>query len=117
MTKPLTFGRDINSYNAYAPMPSENKFFALLTAGAETNITIPTSAKTWIVAFAIQPGTTIWVDMTGATASVPVTGTLTPTTAELNPGQRMLPGGTKISVITSNVSANIGIMLWPTTNA
>lgn len=113
MAKPLNFGRDINSYNAFAPQLADYKYRATLATSTESNITLPTSYPFWIVSFVFQPGTTVWVDMTGATATVPASGTLTATTAELNPGQRTLPAGAKISMISANTSADVFIQGWP----
>jgi hypothetical protein len=111
MTK-LRFGRDVQGLNAYAPDTSANKYNATLTNGAETHITVPSSNEVWIAAFAYQPGVTVWVDLTGATAAVPAGATLVSCTAELNPGQRTVLAGSKISMITSNTTADVGVLLY-----
>lgn len=112
MTNVLEFGRDIQGYNAYAPQDSTNKWSATLSAGTATSITVPSNYPVWIAAFSPQPGTNVWVDFTGATAASPVGGTLATTTSSLNPGQRTVLAGSKISVITDNTTADIGIELW-----
>lgn len=116
MAKPLSFGRDINSYNAYAPATADIKWSANLTNSTATSVTLPSTSDNWIVAFSIQPGTDVWVDLTGATASLPVGASLDSTTADLNPGQRLVKGGSLISVITGSANAEICIMAWPVLN-
>lgn len=108
----LNFGRDVQGMNAYAPAPSDLKYSATLTNGSATHITVPNSSQNWIVAFAYQPGSDIWVDFSGATAAVPAGATLAATTSELLPGQRKVAGGSNISVITANSTADIGISLY-----
>lgn len=112
MSTMLNFGRDTQGYNAYAPPTSTDKYSATITNGAETHITIPSNHQVWIVAFSYQPGTNVWVDLTGATAIIPVGATLASTTAELNPGQRTVYAGGKISMITDNTSADVGVSLY-----
>lgn len=112
MTTELNFGRDVQGYNAYAPRDSTNKWSATLSAGVATSITLPSNFPVYIIAFSPQPGTNVWVDFTGATAAIPVGGTLASTTSSLNPGQRTVLAGSAISVITDNTTADIGIELW-----
>jgi hypothetical protein len=110
---PLSFGRDEQGYNAYAPQDSSLKYSATITNGSATSITIPKSYQIWIVAFSIQPGGNVWVDFSGATAAIPAGATLASTTASLNPGQRTVFSGGTISIITDNASVDVGIELWP----
>jgi len=113
MTNLLNFGRDMQGYNAYAPQDAPFKKSATLTAGAAASFTIPSSYPVWIVAFSPQPGANVWVDTTGATAASPVGATFATTTSSLNPGQRTVLGGTSISCITDNTTADIGVEAWP----
>ena len=110
----LNFGRDGHSFNAYAPQPSNNIWNATPTNGNATSITLPTlgSQQYWIVSFRYQPGTAVYVDVTGATATLPVGATLASATAELNPASLTLPGGTVISMITGNTSAQVALVAW-----
>jgi hypothetical protein len=112
MSIELNFGRDVQGYNAYAPRTSGDKWSATITNGSETHITIPSNFPIWIAVFSFQPGTNVWVDLTGATASVPAGATLASTTAELNPASRTVFAGGKISLITDNTSADVGISLY-----
>lgn len=113
MTNVLEFGRDIQGYNAYAPQDASYKWSATLTAGSATSITIPKNYPLWVVAFSPQPGANVWVDVSGATAIVPVGATLASTTSSLNPGQRTVLSGANISVITDTTTADLGIEAWP----
>ena len=108
----LSFGRDAQGYNTYAPSPASVKYSATLAATTATSITIPSSYQTWIVSFRYYPND-VWIDVTGATAAVPVGATLTSTTSELNPASLTLEAGTVISAITAQTNADISIVMWP----
>jgi len=110
---PLSFGRDEQGYNAYAPQDSSIKYSATLTDGNASSITVPKSFQVWVVAFSAQPGGNLWVDFSGATAIIPVGATLASTTSSLNPGQRTVFAGGTISVITDDATLDVGIELWP----
>ena len=115
MTTELQFGRDIQGYNAYAPYPSNFIWNATLTNGVETNITVPASYPVWIVSFRYYPND-VWVDVSGASAALPGSNTLTRATSELNPSSLTLDSGTNISVITGQATADISIVMWPVRN-
>jgi hypothetical protein len=108
----LAFGRDAQGYNAYAPQPSTVKYSATITNGSATSITVPSSYATWIVSFRYYPND-VWVDVTGATAAIPVGTTLAASTSELNPASLTLPSATTISMITDLTSADVCIVMWP----
>lgn len=112
MSQILHFGRDEQGYNAYAPYDSQNKVSATLGAGAASSFTVPSNYPIWVVAFSPQPGTNVWVDFTGATAAAPVGATFAATTSSLNPGQRTVLAGTRISCITDNTTADVGVEMW-----
>lgn len=112
MSTLLEFGRDVQGYNAFAPRPSTNNWSATLTNGSATNIVVPSNHAEWIISFRYQPGTNVWVDFTGATASIPAGETLAVTTSELRPASVKVNAGTNISVITDNTTADIGISLY-----
>lgn len=113
---PLLFGRDMQGFNAYAPQPSTLKYSATITNGSETHFTIPSSHAQWIVSFRYYPND-VWVDVSGATAAIPAGATLATTTSELNPATLFLTSGTKISVITSQTTADVSVVLWPVGNS
>lgn len=112
MTVPLIFGRDINSFNAYAPRPSDIKYSVTLALNTATSITLPETAKVYCVSFRYQPGAAVWVDTTGATASDPAGSTLASTTSELNPATLTLPAGATISIISSTATSQVSIVAW-----
>ncbi|TAL08454.1 MAG: hypothetical protein EPO02_12755 [Nitrospirae bacterium] len=112
MTAVLNFGRDINSYNAYAPAPSTLIYSATLTNSNATSITLPSDHPFYIVAFSYTPGASVFVDFSGNTAAIPAHATLTATTSTLIPGSRTLAAGSTISVITDNTTADITIEIY-----
>lgn len=112
MATKLNFGRDIQGMNAYAPATADNKFSVNLATLTETNVLVPNDVQNWIAVFSYQPGTSVWVDLTGNTAAVPVGSTLQPTTSEQNPGSRTVLAGTKISMISGNANATVGVSLY-----
>ena len=111
MTQQLSFGRDAQGFNAFAPDPSTNKWSATLTDGTATSITLPTNFPVWVVSFRYYPND-VWVDVSGANAAVPGGATLTTTTADLNPSALRLLAGTKISMITAQDTADVSIVAW-----
>jgi hypothetical protein len=112
MSTLLSFGRDVQGYNAYAPQPSTNKWSATITTGSATSITVPSNFQTWVVSFRYYPND-VWVDVTGATAAIPVGATLASSTSELNPASLTLQAGTNISMITGLTSADVSVVMWP----
>ncbi len=112
MTQTLHFGRDDQGYNAYAPMDASMKYRVTLAANTAQSVTLPSEKGRYIVAFSVQGGARVWVDFS-ATATLP-TGTMAPTTSSLNPAQRMLMGGTTISLITADTNADVGIEVFST---
>lgn len=112
MSALLQFGRDTQGYNSFSPQPSTDKWSATITVGTATSITVPENAQTWIVSFRYYPND-VWVDVSGADATVPVGATLASTTSELNPASLTLQKGTKISMITAQTTADVSIVMWP----
>lgn len=112
MSTLLSFGQDVQGYNTYAPYTATDKYSSTLTTGSATSITVPSNHAVWIAVFSYQPGASVWVNLTGATAAVPAGATLAATTSELNPGARMVNKGTTISMITGDTSANVGVSLY-----
>lgn len=108
----LSFQPDAQGRNSYAPHPSTVLYNATLTIGSETNITVPSVYNSYIACFAYKPGAVVWVDLSGAAASAPVSGNLTACTVELNPGQRVVQAGGKISMITADTTDAVGVALY-----
>lgn len=111
MTK-LSFARDVQGQNAYAPVTSSNKYSANLVNGGASSITVPSSSQNWIVVFSYQPGVDVWVDFSGATAAIPAAATFAASTSELNPAARSVQAGSIISAITINATADVGVMFY-----
>ncbi len=109
---PLRFGRDLQGYNAFAPQPSTVQYSATITIGTAASVVVPSTYQTWVVSFRYYPND-VWVDVTGATAIIPVGATLAATTSELNPASMELQAGTNISVITGLTAADVSIVMWP----
>lgn len=112
MSTILNLGRDSQGLNAYAPSRSKDIYKANLASGTESHITVPGNFQVWIAVFSIQPGMDVWVDLSGATAAVPASGTFAASTAELNPGSRTVYAGDIISCITGDTSAEVSIALY-----
>jgi len=117
MTVPvaLNFGRDSHNYNAFAPHPSNNIFNSTLASGSAASCTVPsgTNYPYWAVSFRYQPGATVFVDVSGATAAVPAGATLVAATSELNPASLTLVAGQHISMITDDTTADVAVVMWP----
>ncbi len=121
MTTKLDFGRDIQGYNAFAPLPSTDKFSAAIASGGNATITLPTNVAVWTVAFSYPPGSDIWVAY-NTTATAPAGSTFASTASELNPGARTLPStittssgtvATTINLLNNGtLTADIGVTLY-----
>lgn len=112
MTVALKFGRDANSFNAYAPKPADIMYSVSLAKNTEVSVVLPGTDEVYCVSFRYLPGSAIWVDTTGAAASAPAGGTFAATTSELNPASLTLPAGTNISMITDYDVSEIGVVAW-----
>ncbi len=115
MSTKLNFGRDVQGYNAYAPMPSQNKFSAAITAAGNATFQLPTSAPYWIVNFSFEPGSDMWVayGAFGVTASAPAGATFASTTSELLPAQRTLVGGSYVNIYNNGTDTmDVGAVLY-----
>lgn len=108
----LNFGRDVQGMNAYAPAPSNVKFKATLTNGNAASCTVPSSHQVWIVSFRYYPND-VWVDVSGATATIPGSNALVASTAELNPASFTLQAGTVVSMVTAQTTADVSVVMWP----
>lgn len=109
----LNLGKDQQGTSPYAPQVSNSLWDVALAQNTETNITLPTDYTNYIVLFSYSTGATVMVDCTGATATVPANSTLQPTTQEVTPGQRLVPGGNKISMITGDAAgAIVGVAIY-----
>ncbi len=83
-----------------------------LTNADPTSITVPSTYAQWVVSFRYFPND-VWIDVSGATAAIPVGNTLAATTSELNPASLTLNAGATISAITAQTTADLSIVMWP----
>lgn len=111
MSTILSFSRDVQGYNAYAPDFATDHFSVTLTTGTGATFTVPNNYNYYIISFSYQPGTNVWV-CNGNTASVPAGGSFAATNSELNPGARRVKGGAVISCITDNATAEVGVSIY-----
>ena len=107
----LNFGRDVQGFNAYAPVQADLLYSATLASGVNASVTIPSSAPKWIIAVSYQPGTTVYMSVNG-TAEEPAGGTFAITTSELNPSPRTVYAGDVVDFITPNTTADVGVALY-----
>lgn len=122
MTTKLSFGRDSQGYNAFAPNPAGDKYSATIAAAGNATLTLPTNAQSWIVSFSFQPGSDIWVAYNG-TAAAPAGSSFASTTSELLPGSRYLSAlqndgktATTINLYNNGSgSSDVGIVLYANT--
>lgn len=112
MVAALKFAKDAQGFNSYGPKPADLKWSVDLDNGTEATVTLPSDADFYTVSFRYQAGTSVWVDVTGAAAVAPILNTIGVTTSELNPATLLLAGGTEISIITANDTAEVGICAW-----
>lgn len=101
MSTKLSMTRDINSYNAFGILPTYDIQRTSLTANVAQSITVPSNYANWIAIFTYTPGSNIWVDFSGATATV-AGSSFASGTAVLNPSARQVKAGGTISVITAD---------------
>lgn len=107
----LSFGRDNQGFNAYAPQQSDTLYSATLAAGVSASITTPSKYSRYIAAFSFQPGVSVWISVNG-TAAVPVGGTFAVNVSELNPGSRLVNAGDVIDFISANLTADVGVAFY-----
>lgn len=114
-TENLVFATDSQGRNAYAPNISNLKYCAFLSQNAASSITLPSGEgfANYEVCFSYSGGSNVWVDCSGATATSPANTTLQSTTAEYNPGQRLIPAGSVVSMITPDAAgAFVGVAIY-----
>lgn len=109
----LSFGRDIQGYNAYAPVPSNNKQSVSIASAGHATFTVPSTSQTWIVNFSFTPGSEFWVAYDGATAAPPAGSTFASTTSEMLPAQRFLKSGSVVDVYNNGTAtASVGVVMY-----
>jgi hypothetical protein len=98
------------AYGLYPKDVAERKQMLLDTNVAQT-WTVPEAFDSYEVVFGYQPGATVWVSYDGDPAEIP-SGAITDTNSEMLPATRRVRGGTEVSLITSDSSAQVGIIAY-----
>lgn len=114
-TSNLEFGTDGQGRNAYAPNVSNLKYQANLAQNVASSITIPSDpgVKHYIVAFGYAQNSNVYVDFSGIPAVAPSNTTFQVSTVEYLPGQRTVPAGSSISVVTpDSTGARVEILIY-----
>jgi hypothetical protein len=110
MTTSFNMNRDICGSPAYAPAFSDTTYSCLLVSGVAQTFTVPSDAKSYIVSFYIEPGSSVWVAMHGT--PVAPTGAVSRVYCEGNPGARCVPAGATLTVITSAGPVEFGASFY-----
>ena len=92
--------RDINGYNGFGIMPTEDIQFGVLAVDVDQEITVPENFDNWIAIFSYTPGASVWVSFT-RTATYPA-GAFVGGDSVLNPAARQVKAGQTISFITGD---------------
>lgn len=104
MSTKFNMTRDINGYNGFGLQPTQDIQGCSLAASTAQTFTVPDNYPNWIAIFSYSPGAAIFIDFTGATATLP-TGTVGSITKTLNPAARALKAGDTFSVITGEATS------------
>lgn len=115
MSTELSFGRDVQGYNAYAPQFPTDIHTATLAANTAKSITVPSNYPVWIMYVRVQPNGWCWVSRTG-TAAVPAGSTFASSASELIAGtieyKRLVYAADVISFITPNTNCDISVSFY-----
>lgn len=104
MSTKFSMVRDVNGYNGFGIMPTQDIDGCSLATSTAQTFTVPDNYPSWIAIFSYTPGSNIFVDFTGATAVVP-SGSEGAITVSLNPSARSVKGGATFSVITPDATS------------
>lgn len=108
----LNFGRDVQGFNAFAPMLSDILYSGTIGSGIHQEIIVPSTNKNWIAIFSYQFGSDIWVAINNV-ASNPSGSTFSLTNSFLTPAQLKVEAGDSISCFNNNSSGqDVGIALY-----
>lgn len=92
--------RDINSYNGFGLLPTQDVQAGVLVANVLQSITVPSNYQNWIAIFSFSPGASCWVSFND-TAAVPVGGPVS-SVSVLNPSARQVKAGDTITIISAD---------------
>lgn len=109
-TTELLMGRDAAGRTAFGLYDTILKFRTTLSADTAQSFTLPEDANMYVVIFAFESGSNVWVDAI-TTATAPGSS-FAQTTAEMNPTERIYQKGTTLSFITGDTSAQVGAIVY-----
>lgn len=92
--------RDINGFNGFGLIPSDDIYGGKVAQNTAYTVTVPSNYENWIALISYTPGSEFWVAYNVA-ATVPAIGVASMTT-ELNPAGRQLKAGDTLSFISNN---------------
>jgi len=100
MSTKFQMTRDINGYNGFGIMPSDDIQTGILATSTAQSIVVPDNFENWIAIFSYTPGASVWVSFK-TTAVVP-SGAFSASASTLNPAARQVKAGQTISLITDD---------------
>ena len=100
MSTKMCMTRDINSYNGFGLLPTQDVQAGVLAANVIQSITVPSNYQNWIAIFSFSPGSSCWVAFND-TAAVPVGGPIA-SPCVLNPSARQVRAGDTITIISAD---------------
>jgi hypothetical protein len=121
MSTKFSMTRDINGYNGFGLVFSDQKFSASILASTNTILTVPSSAPMggssdsvvnnyFIALFSFQPSSSVWVSNNN-TAEIPSGSSFVSTTSELNPSARLVKSGDVINFFSSSATL-VGVTFY-----
>lgn len=120
MATKFVLTRDINGYNGFGVVFSDQKYSTTLSTGVAQSLTIPSgmgmgangiyTKPVYLAVFSFTPGANVFV-ANNLTAASPG-GSFAASNAELNPAARQVLGGDVLSFITPDTSAYVTVSLY-----
>ncbi len=120
MTTKFNLTRDINGFNGYGIIFSDQKYKTTLATGVAQSLTVPNSMgmggngiyvkPVYLAVFSFTPGANVFV-ANNATAESPG-ASFSVSTSELNPAARQVEGGDVLSFITPDSAAYITVSFY-----
>lgn len=104
MSTKFSMVRDVNGYNGFGIMPTYDIQGCSLAVSTAQTFTVPSNYSNWIAIISYTPGVNVFIDFSGATATVPGS-TVGAITTVLNPSARAVKGGSTFSVITDSATS------------
>src|SRR3990167_2155003 len=120
MATPFNMTRDINGFNGFGLAFALDKYSADLAQSTDTTLTVPSSGmlgnvannvNKFIAIFSYEPGASIWVSL-NETAASPVGATFATVSSELNPAARVVNAADVLHFITTDTSAQVGVLFY-----